>query len=142
MSTLGAQESCIFQHITEVLREAFKNQAIFYLTLQKTPLKVVGCSLRNPQQVWALWQVSEVQVQPLYLALAICHLLDGSTALAPWPLLGTALQLWEIVCPPLPPCPAHREVQLPAFIIVGETPGKQAEQVASQRGDRCVTNPG
>lgn len=41
MSTLGAQESCIFQHITEILREAFKNQAIFYLTLQKNPLKIV-----------------------------------------------------------------------------------------------------
>lgn len=101
MSTLGAQESCIFQHLTEVLREAFKNRAVFYLPLQKNSLRTVGCSLRNPLQVWALRQVSEAQVQPFHLAspLAICSLLDGSTALAPRPLRGTALQFWETACP-------------------------------------------
>lgn len=99
MSTSGAQESCIFEHITVVLREAFKNQAIFYLTLQKTPLKIMGWSLRNPLQVSVLWQVLEVQ---FYFAapVAICYLLDGSTALSPWPLLRIPSPVWGDWLPP------------------------------------------
>lgn len=103
MSTLGAQESCIFEHITEVLREAFKNQAIFYLTLPKTPLKTVGWSLRNPLQVSVLWQLLEVQLFYLAAPLAICHLLDGSTALSPRPLLRTPPPVWGDWLPPTAP---------------------------------------
>lgn len=68
----------------------------------------MGCCLRNPLQVSALWQI--FQVQPFYLAapLAICHLLMAAQPCPHAPAHNSSSAFGILAVPPLFPCSAHK----------------------------------